>query len=61
LTDPTAIANPFNHYFTTIADDIAKQINPTTLEEPIGNRYDEFVTNTGRHCFNLSDKPATDD
>ncbi len=62
LTDPTLIANAFNHYFTTIADEIAKQINPTTLNgEPIDDSYDDFVTNTGRHCFNLADKPATDD
>jgi hypothetical protein len=62
LTDPTQIANAFNHYFTTIADEIAKQINPTMSNgEPVDDSYDDFVTNTGRHCFNLADKPATDD
>jgi hypothetical protein len=63
MTDPTLIANTFNQYFTTIADDIAKQINPTKtqIDEPMNDRYNEFVTNTGRHCFNLSDRPATNE
>jgi hypothetical protein len=67
ITDPTLIANTFNNFFTTIADEIANLINPvpspnSNLTDGPGagdNLPDSAVDPP--NLFNMSDVPLTDD
>jgi hypothetical protein len=63
ISDPTLIANTFNEFFTTIADEIASLINPvqnhTTVTTP-ESEDDPPDENDIPNLFNMSDIPLTD-
>jgi hypothetical protein len=67
ITDPTLIANTFNNFFTTIADEIANLINPVpspnsnlTDGPGAGNNLPDSAVDAP-NLFNMSDVPLTDD
>jgi hypothetical protein len=65
ITDPKLIAETFNKFFTTIADEIATLINPTLPDDANSTQATHTAdphsdTNTNTR-FNMSDTPVTSD
>jgi exonuclease III len=67
ITDPLTIANNFNHFFTTIADEIASLINPvcnTNLDNDIASDLIPHSTLTNNnefpYSFDMNEFPVTD-